>query len=172
MMGGFYPRSVMGSYHSPHIFYLKFPVSVVTLFYGGNRNLEIVSVKKVLNRYIRDEEWQIVVGKETFIIFTHCNFTEFAVRPNNNISQLHTISLNKTIVFPVKYEISTNTAYFQHEDGSIEYIRLGQSAADSQYYTLNISKQNDLLSWDVSGSWLLTDSDRVYYQFQQPSLII
>jgi hypothetical protein len=34
-LGGFYIRSIMASSRSPHIFYIKFPLSLVTISYTG-----------------------------------------------------------------------------------------------------------------------------------------
>lgn len=36
---GFYPRQVFDSHKNPHIFYIKFPIAVVTVSYSGGRNL-------------------------------------------------------------------------------------------------------------------------------------
>lgn len=63
MMGGFYPRQVMSSHHNPHIFFIKFPISIVTVSYIGGKELEILSVSPVSKTYIPDDSWSLVVGK-------------------------------------------------------------------------------------------------------------
>lgn len=61
--------------------------------------------------------------------------------------------------------------YLQYTDNSIQYIRLNQAAIDSQYYRLGSAQLNSD-SWDVSGSWLKNADGKIYYQYQEPALVI
>lgn len=79
---------------------------------------------------------------------------------------LHEVPLNKKPIFPVRYELSTDTAFFECEDGTIQYIRLNQPALDSVYYDLKLEKVNSGGNWDVSGSWLVSTSGQVFYQYE------
>lgn len=80
--------------------------------------------------------------------------------------------MDKKPLFPVKYELETDTAYFECDDGTIQYVRLNQPVLDSAYYSLALKKANGPSAWDVSGSWLVSRSGQVFYQFQEPALII
>lgn len=64
----------------------------------------------------------------------------------------------------MKYDPLTDTAYFELDDGTIQYFRMNQPALDSQYYSISRGT-NAVSDWDVSGSWLVTNTGQVYYQY-------
>lgn len=106
------------------------------------------------------------------LLATPVELAEYAILADGNIQKLHKVSIAKNIIFPMRYELRTDTAYFECEDGSIQYIRLNQPALDSQYYTLKLNKENGHNEWDVSGSWLITSGGQAYYQYEEPALVI
>lgn len=59
----------MASPSNPTIFYLKFPIAIVKISYTGGRQLSIISLHKISDKYIHDDDWSIVVGKKTLLLY-------------------------------------------------------------------------------------------------------
>lgn len=76
------------------------------------------------------------------------------------------------MTLPGKFSNLTNTAYFKKNDGSLQLIRLGLSSFDSFYFQIPQNEMNGLDSWDVSGGYLTIGENKVYYQYEKPTLII
>lgn len=96
----------------------------------------MLSYNKVSDTYVPDDLWEIVVGRNTLLLFVGDSISEYAILADGNLQKLHGIFIGKKPIFPVRYELETDTAYFECEDGSIQYVRLNQPALDSAYYTL------------------------------------
>lgn len=48
---------------NPNIYYIKFPIGIVTIAYTGNNDVEVLSYNKISQAYIEDDLWSIVVGR-------------------------------------------------------------------------------------------------------------
>lgn len=75
MGGGFYPREIYSSHNNPHVFYLKFPIALVAISYAGGRQFEVLTYTKLSDTYIPDDNWEIVVGRSSILLFTAGDIT-------------------------------------------------------------------------------------------------
>jgi hypothetical protein len=82
---------VRAGYGSPYIFYLKFPRAIVEISYSGDRRLEIISVNNISSKFIDTDDWSVVVGHETLLLYVGGELKEMALRPDSKIQNLHTI---------------------------------------------------------------------------------
>lgn len=53
----------MNNQQNPNIFYIKFPIAIVTIAYTGNNDIEVLSYNKISQDYVEDDLWSIVVGR-------------------------------------------------------------------------------------------------------------
>ena len=170
MGGGFYPRDIYADPNNPYLFYVKFPVSIVTIAYMGKGQIEIISKIQVSKTYVPDSQWDVVFGSETLLLFTPGKVSEYVLTPDSNLQILHDIGVDGEVQLPVTYQHSTNTAFFT-TGASLQFIRLHQNSLDSQYYRIPVEGEN-AGDWSISESWLYLPSGDVYYQFKTASISI
>lgn len=66
--GGFYPRDTLVDFDNPNILYIKSPISILTVAYYGDENLQILFVNKVSDVFIPDSQWSITAGASSFFV--------------------------------------------------------------------------------------------------------
>ena len=54
----------------------------------------------------------MVVGRETLLLFTPEKIIEYAILTDGTLRFLHEVPLEKKPIFPIRYELSTDTAFF------------------------------------------------------------
>jgi hypothetical protein len=78
MFGGFFPREVYISPLNDDIFYVKFPKSIAAMKIVQGKPI-ILSNRQIFKDLIKDTDWSVVIGRETFIVFAPTSVTEYSL---------------------------------------------------------------------------------------------
>lgn len=73
-----------------------------------------MSVIKVLDSFVYDHEWQIIVGKETILIVQQNEIKESVILGDSTLQPLHSIEVNPSgnYILPGRYSSWTDSVYF------------------------------------------------------------
>lgn len=91
-----------------------------------------IECTRVLDKMIPDDSWDIVVGTNTYVVFSPEGIKEYMIL-GNRATELHTVNLAFT--WPVYYSNFLNTAIFRTQDGQAVYYKLNKPLADCLYYS-------------------------------------
>ncbi len=88
---------------------------------------------QVLDQIIPEEQWSVIIGSQTFVVFTPYQITEYSILGNKN-TVLHSISV-PSISFPVYYNQFLNTAVMRTATtNQMIYYKLNKPIIDAIYY--------------------------------------
>lgn len=79
----------------------------------SNKRFEIISVLKFLDKYIPDDLWQIVIGKDTILVLTEQAIKEFIILTDSSVQLLHQIKPSSTVSLPAKYSQEVDSVYYE-----------------------------------------------------------
>ena len=124
---------------------------------------------------IPDQNWDVVIGTYTYVVFSPEGIKEYTILGNAN-SELHTINIPFT--FPVYYNQFLNTAIFRSPvDGSAVYYKLNKPVSDCLFYSIalkdSIQDGDSSEFFSTEGAWTIsTQNWKAYRQSYNTKLSI
>lgn len=118
-----------------------------------------IQCTEVLDKLIPDEQWGVVFGTNSWVLFTPDGVQEISYSGVMPI-KLHDIKLDSDYTFPIFYSVATNTIVFKTVDHSIVYYKLNKPVIDSLYYQTGQSEY-----FSSEGLWTVSINNlKVYRQ--------
>lgn len=120
----------------------------------GGPKVSIVDVWTVNDKYIAEDKWDVVIGRDTFLLIKPSFVGEFTMLPNSTALLLHSVNLDSEPVLPAQYSQKLNMAFIQTTDSKIRVIRLNQPKMNAEYMQLDSPNQYWKASQDlIYGGW-------------------
>ena len=165
--GGFYPKRVYLHPSEPDLFFVKLPTSIALMSFR-ELAVSIMEVWKVNDEYVPENEWDVIIGRDTFFLIKPSIVGEYALLPNSSVLLLHAVSLDSSPVLPAQYSKKLNMVFLQTEDSKMQVIRLNQPRMNAEYMQFDLPGQN----WKVSEDLLYGGWGALYSFNRAPILVV